>query len=398
MRRLGTAKAFLVLAMLGTAPAGAAAQTLTPLDNTSANSASRLSIDASGALYGMEVDQASQWSVFRLVPYIGRETLASFSGTGYVQTGPAQLPGVTLDADGNIYGTVPFGGSNNAGIAFRLDSGGGLTTLFNFAADGSTGRTPNATLLRDAAGNLFGTTSASATPGQGTFFRFAPDGAGGYSHTVLGTGGALAGEIATDAAGGLYSTSSALDSEGRRSIFRLARNANGSYAPNGTVNYPGAQADTPAGVVIDDQNRLFTLDGSVIRADLNSNLNPTGFLNRGIGDSAATGGLLIDPVGNIFGTTSTTAFRLTPDGHGDYSFTTLADLSGRSVAGLVADEAGNLYGTTVGDNGGTIFVISDAGYGVAPQFTIDVTTPEPASLALLGLAAAMLAATRRRPA
>jgi uncharacterized repeat protein (TIGR03803 family) len=405
MRWLGPAAAFLAMALLGTAHAA----TLTTLyGNTEGTPSSRLAIDATGAIYGTTVGIGSNVSiVFRLAnegtpeaPTWSFSELGSFSRPDATELGRFQQPGLTLASDGRLYGVTPMGGIYDQGTAFRVDPGGSVETVFSFGASG-TGSTPQSTLRIDGAGNLYGTTSASATPGQGTFFRLAPDGSGGFTHAVLGTGGQMLGEIGTDAAGSLYSTTYPADGNGQRAIQMLIRNANGSYSPGGTfaplASLTGGQ---PAGVVIDSANRLFILDGNLVRADLNGSLNPTGFFSRSIGDTEATGGLLIDTVGNIFGTTSTTAFRLTPDGHGDYSFTTLATLPGLSVAGLVADADGNLYGSTINGDGsgnGTIFRISDAGFGIAPVVA-PVATPEPATLALLGLAGALLAGARRRQA
>src|ERR1700719_743872 len=70
-------------------------------------------------------------------------------------------PGGVLvrDAAGNLYGTTEAGGTGNCnsgcGTAFKLNRYGKQVWLYSF--DGPNGRSPSAGMLRDAAGNLYGT-------------------------------------------------------------------------------------------------------------------------------------------------------------------------------------------------------------------------------------------------
>src|ERR1700728_26898 len=61
------------------------------------------------------------------------------------------------DSAGNLYGTTSDGGTYGDGTVFKLDKTHKLTVLHNFTSDPD-GRGPEASLLRDAAGNLYGTT------------------------------------------------------------------------------------------------------------------------------------------------------------------------------------------------------------------------------------------------
>src|ERR1019366_10452272 len=80
-----------------------------------------------------------------------------------------------LDAAGNLYGTTSQGGTYNYGTVFELTpaAGGGWTemVLHNFNNDGVDGAYPQAGLIFDAAGNLYGTTVAGGTYGGGTVFE-----------------------------------------------------------------------------------------------------------------------------------------------------------------------------------------------------------------------------------
>ena len=87
-------------------------------------------------------------------------TLASCNGTN----GANPMGGLTLDAAGNLYGTTSAGGPGFGGTIFELAGPGHrtLTTLATFGSNDPNGAEPVGTLLIDAAGNLFGTTNGGA--------------------------------------------------------------------------------------------------------------------------------------------------------------------------------------------------------------------------------------------
>src|SRR5438045_599299 len=80
-------------------------------------------------------------------------TLYSFSRT---PDGGYPYAGLIRDAAGNLYGTTPTGGACNAGTVFKLDTTGKETVLHSFTG-GADGGDPWAGLVRDPAGNLYGT-------------------------------------------------------------------------------------------------------------------------------------------------------------------------------------------------------------------------------------------------
>ena len=61
------------------------------------------------------------------------------------------------DSDGNLYGTADSGATNDAGTIFKIDEAGNETVLYDFIG-GSDGSSPSGGVVRDAAGNMFGTT------------------------------------------------------------------------------------------------------------------------------------------------------------------------------------------------------------------------------------------------
>ena len=75
-----------------------------------------------------------------------------------------------LDSTGNLYGTANSGGSANAGVVFKLDTAGHETVLYSFTG-GADGANPNGGVIRDSAGNLYGTTYNGGTSGAGVVFK-----------------------------------------------------------------------------------------------------------------------------------------------------------------------------------------------------------------------------------
>jgi uncharacterized repeat protein (TIGR03803 family) len=78
--------------------------------------------------------------------------------------------GVIRDAAGNLYGTTPFGGAG-FGVVYKLDASGAYKVLYNFTG-GADGGDPIAGVMRDATtGNLYGTTSSGGKWSTGVVFE-----------------------------------------------------------------------------------------------------------------------------------------------------------------------------------------------------------------------------------
>jgi uncharacterized repeat protein (TIGR03803 family) len=75
-----------------------------------------------------------------------------------------------LDSQGNLYGTTWKGGPNHAGTVFKLTPAGVKTILYSFAASPTDGQYPYAGVVMDTKGNLFGTTGYGGANGYGTVF------------------------------------------------------------------------------------------------------------------------------------------------------------------------------------------------------------------------------------
>lgn len=144
---------------------------------------------------------------------IGSGTVFKISTNGTV-TNPAVFEGINginpqgsliVDAEGNMYGTTTGGGEYNDGNIFKITPDGTFMTLASF--DGNDGNFPVGRLVMDAAGNLYGTTEIGGASGGGNVFKLSNDGAltdlasftwGGTFYPV--------GDLAVDAEGNLYGT------------------------------------------------------------------------------------------------------------------------------------------------------------------------------------------------
>jgi uncharacterized repeat protein (TIGR03803 family) len=298
--------------------------------------------DAAGDLFGTTTYDggASLWgAVFKITRARKETVLYSFTGgtDGGYPTG-----GVVRDADGNLYGTTVDGGEGSGcyyggcGTVFTLHATGKETVLYSFTG-GTDGASPAAGLVRDSGGNVYGTTyyggnltcNKSGNYGCGTVFKVTKSGKETALYTFTGgTDGAYpyAG-LLRDAKGNLYGTSTeggdlnCAPPYGCGTVFQLTKAGKLTVLHSFTGKADGAGPD-----------------GSLIR----------------------------DAAGNLYGASSGgngRVFKLTKAGKLTvlYSFTGGVDGAGPN-GGLIRDVAGNLYGTTAygGDpacNCGVVFKV-----------------------------------------
>jgi uncharacterized repeat protein (TIGR03803 family) len=186
-----------------------------------------LLLDADGTLYGTTVHGGGACNcgtVFKLAPDGTNTLLYAFTGG---TDGISPLYGLVRDADGNMYGTTTDGGDGQ-GTVFKLTMGGVESVLHVFSG-GTDGATPTAGVTLGKDGNLYGVTGKGGDPACncGTIFKVAPDGAETVLHAFQGPDGAnpQAGLVA-DKKGSLYGTtqtggSCAASSTGCGVVFEL---------------------------------------------------------------------------------------------------------------------------------------------------------------------------------
>lgn len=79
------------------------------------------------------------------------------------------------DSAGALYGTGVLGGSLGVGVLYKLDLTGTETLLYSFGVNASDGWNPTGSLIQDAAGRLYGTTTNGGNDSvRGTVFEFVP--------------------------------------------------------------------------------------------------------------------------------------------------------------------------------------------------------------------------------
>jgi uncharacterized repeat protein (TIGR03803 family) len=143
--------------------------------NDGANPAAGLISDNASNLYGATTVGGSGGggTVFELTPSNGQWTLSvlySFTGSA----GPSNS--LVLDMAGNLYGTTVEDGTYGAGTVFELTPSGGswtYTDLHDFTG-GSDGSDPFGGVTLDANGNIYGTTEAGGANGDGIVFEITP--------------------------------------------------------------------------------------------------------------------------------------------------------------------------------------------------------------------------------
>ena len=185
--------------------------------------------------------------------------LYSFSG----KSGAAPAAALISDGLGNFYGTTIGGGAHGLGTVFELSpaSGGGWieTVLHSFGrADGSDGISPYAGLVRDSAGNLYGTTNAGGSDHNGIVFELSPGTGGTWTERILYV---FQGEVADecgprttlllDTAGNLYGTTSWCGDFDKGMIFKLTPKSGGMWERKLLFAFNGTNGYFPFSLVLD---------------------------------------------------------------------------------------------------------------------------------------------------
>jgi len=300
-----------------------------------------------------------------------------FTGAG---DGAAPASAPIVGPSGSLYGVTPNGGSFDYGVLYRIDKNGKESLLHNFL--GGEGLAPSGGLLFDPSGNLYGTTLQGGTPegggcahGCGTVFKRDASGIQTILYVFSGTydGGAPNVAMIRDAAGNLYGTTynggvkSCYVGFGCGVIFKL------DTTNHESVLYSfmdGTDGKNPLGLVADAAGNLYgtTYDGGiygkgcVFKLDSSGTFTVLYSFTGGADSDNPNGHLVLDKAGNIFGTTNSglyeasgfgVVFKLDPAGNLTVLHNFADPTDGEYPNSLVMDAAGNLYGVTFGGGSGT---------------------------------------------
>ncbi len=171
-------------------------------------------------------------NVYKLTASAGGWTRTAVYSFTQSYDGAQPASGVIRDAAGNLYGTAMTCGGGpgcpGAGTVFQLTPAGSCFqehTLYTFT-NGADGGIPVASLIADAAGNFYGATSVGGSGGGGTVFELTPSNGGWtfqllYSFTGSGNTPGHLRNLALDAAGNLYGTTYSGGAYGLGSVFKL---------------------------------------------------------------------------------------------------------------------------------------------------------------------------------
>jgi uncharacterized repeat protein (TIGR03803 family) len=307
--------------------------------------------DTSGNLYG-----TTSWSwdygpgtVFKLAPNGNFTVLYTFTG-GADGEGPEGT--LVRDAAGNFYGATYYGGSNacydenqyGCGVVFKLTPSGKLRVLYTFAGYPTDGANPAAGLVRDAAGNLYGTTEHGGAYHDGVVFKLDKSGKETvlYSFQDGADGGFPAADLVLDAEGNLYGTtpeggSSGCNGFGCGVVFKLDK-AGKLTVLHSFAGYP-KDGETPyAGLVMDTAGNLYGTTelggsygcfgtygcGAIFRVNKAGKETVLYSFTGGDDGVQPFADLILDKAGNLYSTASFggtgtwgTVFKLTPKHDGE---------------------------------------------------------------------------------
>jgi uncharacterized repeat protein (TIGR03803 family) len=210
------------------------------------NPSSTLIMDSAGNMYGTTPYGGSSGAnghgtVFRVTSSGQQSVLHSFSGGA---DGGTPLGGVIMDSAGNLYGTTQVGGTHGNGTVFRITHAGAESVIHSFSGlpDGGA---PWAGLIMDSAGKLYGTTTegglnADHDSNRGTVFSVTPAGAESvlYSFGVPPDGFQPYAGVVRDSAGNLFGTTAQGGAENFGTVFKITPSGTESsnYSFSGTID------------------------------------------------------------------------------------------------------------------------------------------------------------------
>jgi uncharacterized repeat protein (TIGR03803 family) len=173
-------------------------------------------------IYGGPCGALGCGTVFKVDPS-GKETVLH-RFTGKANDGMTSEQGLVADPAGSLYGTTIRGGANGIGVIFKIDPSGKWTILHSFDFNVEGFFPYGGTLLRDAAGNLYGTTEVGGSGGaSGTVFKLDPSGKVTVLHgfSSSGDGASPIGNLVRDAAGSFYGVTNSGGAFGFGTVFKI---------------------------------------------------------------------------------------------------------------------------------------------------------------------------------
>jgi uncharacterized repeat protein (TIGR03803 family) len=354
------------------------------------------------------------------------EALYNFSGQG--TDGGYPSSSLIADKAGNLYGTAHLGGAYNRGVVFKLDKTGKETVLYSFTGIGGDGAIPQGALVRDAAGNFYGTTYSGGDltcgngSGCGTVFKLDTTGKETVLYRFRGyptDGSNPPAGVIRDAAGNFYGTTYSGGTAATGTVFKVDTTGhetvlhNFTLGPDGGWPYAGLVRDKTGnlyGTASDGGNSACGGCGVIFKVDSTGHETVL-YTFTGVTDGFTPyGGLIRDGVGNLYGTTAFggsttgcngngcgTVFKLDTTGHETILHRFTGTDGEKPYGSVVRDGRGNLYGSTLLGGAysyGTIFKLDTAGKEtVLHSFSYSASGASPLSASLWGAAGKLYGTT-----
>src|SRR5262249_847285 len=230
---------------------------------------------------------------------------------------------LVLGTDGNFYGTTEEGGSNGAGVVFKITPAGKLTVIHNF--DTTHGSGPVGPLIQASDGAFYGTTEKGGAQSSGVIFKISAGGAFTDLHDFNGTtdGGTPFAGLMQGTDSNFYGVASSGGSKDDGTIFKFTSKGSFSVLHNFDGNTGEATGSSPAVSLVQHTNGV--LYGDTFTGGLHGqgtffslNLGLHAFVS--LLSTSGKAGQVIEILGNgLTGTTSvkfgagSASFKVVPD-------------------------------------------------------------------------------------
>lgn len=331
--------------------------------------------DSKGNFYGTTyAGGAFNYGTVFKVDASGNETvLHSFGQHSFGPGNDGRTPyaGVVIDPTGRLFGTTYEGGIKNTqclkgcGIVFEIDSNGEEKVLYRFTG-GTDGGLPFGGVIRDSQGNLYGTTEIGGASGAGIIFKVVPSGTEKVLYSFAGQPDAQYPEagLIRDEAGNFYGTTSAGGVYGLGTVFELDTSGRETvlYSFAGGFNSDGQGPDTallraPSGDLYGTTFQGGYGIGTVFKVDASGNETILHAFGSTQNDGAyPESSLSFDSQGNVYGTTiqggtfglpGGVLFQITAEGAYSVVHNFGGKADGSAPAGpLLPASDGSFFGTT----------------------------------------------------
>jgi uncharacterized repeat protein (TIGR03803 family) len=289
--------------------------------------------------------------------------LHNFSGSS---DGGNPYAGLIQDAAGNFYSTASGGGSSHNGVVFKMNAKGTETVLYNFTG-GNDGGEPLAGLIRDTAGNFYGTTFAGGTSGKGVVYKLSKSGTETVLYSFAGgtaDGAQPWGSLIQDDKGNFYGTTFGGGTSNWGTVFKLSKSGTETVLHSFVGGATDGEFPFYGSLIMDAKGNLYgvTSQGGTANSGVLFKLSKSGkftvlhsFMGGTKDGCYPYGTPAMDAKGNLYGTTykcgsskAGIVWKVGPKGSETvlHNFTNGSSDGGYPYAGLLMDAEGNLYGDT----------------------------------------------------